>query len=86
MNLFESQNKIILKKVEIENYRGIESESFSVGESGIVFAGENGIGKTTRIEAILWCLADSLFDGSTNGLNSYLKPNGSSNDTVTKVQ
>ncbi|NBL01193.1 MAG: hypothetical protein EOM50_25040, partial [Erysipelotrichia bacterium] len=30
--------------------------------------------------------ADSLFDGSTNGLNSYLKPNESPNDTVTKVQ
>lgn len=86
MDLFQAQNNITLQKVEIENYRGIESESFSVGESGVVFAGENGVGKTTRIEAILWCLADSLFDGSTNGLNSYLKPNESPNDTVTKVQ
>ena len=86
MNLFQAQNKIILKKVEIENYRGVELDTFKVGDGGIVFTGENSIGKTTRIEAILWCLADSLFDGSTNGLNSYLKPNGSSNDTVTKVQ
>lgn len=86
MDLFQAQNRILLKRVEIENYRGVEFDTFDVEPNGIVFTGENSVGKTTRIEAILWCLADSLFDGSTNGLNNYLKPHNSPNDTVTKVQ
>jgi DNA repair exonuclease SbcCD ATPase subunit len=86
MDLFNSANEIKITKVEIENYRSIEKETFEISPKGITISGENGLGKTTRIEAILWVFTGTLFDNTVNGLNEFLKPVNSPNETVTSVQ
>ncbi len=85
---FDSEKLLELKKIKIENYRSIESETleFDNGSKCTVFSGESGTGKTTRIEAILWALTDTLFDGSTNGLNDFITPKGSEQGTLTSVE
>ena len=62
-----------IKTVSIENYRGITKDSFSVSDKGIIFSGRNGIGKTSRIEAIYWCLTGVLFDNSSKGISDKIK-------------
>lgn len=64
---------IKIKHVDIQNYRGIEHDGFDVDDGGIVFRGRNAIGKTSRIEAIYWCLTGVLFDNSSNGINDKIK-------------
>lgn len=90
MNLFEvsmqDSNRIILKELKIENYRCIESDTITVdSEHGIVFSGESGVGKTSRIEALLWLLTGKLFDGSTNGLGDYIMPKNATEDDTLSV-
>ena len=54
---------IILKKLEITNYRSIKHQVlFFDGNSKIV--GENRIGKTNTIDALYWLLTDKLLNGS----------------------
>ena len=62
-----------IKKVSIENYRGIKKDEFQVSPKGVIFSGRNGIGKTSRIEAIYWCLTGVLFDNSSKGVNDKIK-------------
>lgn len=64
---------IRIKKVNIENYRGIKSDEFEPAEGGIIFDGQNGIGKTSRIESIYWCLTGVLFDNSSKGIGHKIK-------------
>jgi AAA15 family ATPase/GTPase len=64
---------IKIKHVDIQNYRGIEHDGFDVDDGGIVFRGRNAIGKTSRIEAIYWCLTGVLFDNSSKGINDKIK-------------
>ena len=64
---------IRIKKVNIENYRGIKKDEFEPAEGGIIFDGQNGIGKTSRIEAIYWCLTGVLFDNSSKGITHKIK-------------
>ena len=90
MNLFdvsvEESNKVLLKEFTIENYRCIVFDTIKVdNERGLVFTGDSGVGKTTRIEALLWLLTGKLFDGSTNGLGSYIMPKDATEDTVVSV-
>ena len=81
----KNDGRIYLKKVEIENYRSIEKDEIEIDKNGVVFSGENGIGKTTRIEAILWALTDTIFDNSTQVTN-LLIPYNSEQGTEVKVQ
>lgn len=62
-----------IRKVKLENYRGVKSEEFEPAKSGIIFNGQNGIGKTSRIEAIYWCLTGVLFDNSSKGITDKIK-------------
>lgn len=64
---------IRIKKVRIENYRGIKSDEFEPADGGLIFDGQNGIGKTSRIEAIYWCLTGVLFDNSSKGITHKIK-------------
>lgn len=64
---------IRIKKVTIDNYRGIEHDEFEINDRGIVFGGSNGIGKTSRIEAIYWALTGVLFDNSSKGITDKIK-------------
>lgn len=63
--------KVILKKLELVNYRNITHGLYEFdGNSKIV--GENRIGKTNTLEAIVWLLTDKLLNGSTD--ISSIKP------------
>lgn len=64
---------IRIKKVRIENYRGVKSDEFEPADGGLIFDGQNGIGKTSRIEAIYWCLTGVLFDNSSKGIAHKIK-------------
>lgn len=44
-----------IKNVEIKRFRNLENVSFDLQQTNI-FSGKNGIGKTTIIDSILWCL------------------------------
>jgi len=44
-----------IKNIEIKRFRNLENVSFDLHQTNI-FSGKNGIGKTTIIDSILWCL------------------------------
>ena len=57
--------KVELKKLELTNYRNIPHATYEFdGNSKIV--GENRIGKTNTLEAIVWLLTDKLLNGSSD--------------------
>lgn len=57
--------KVELIKVELTNYRNIDYACYEFdGNSKIV--GENRIGKTNTLEAIVWLLTDKLLNGSND--------------------
>ncbi|MCG8602967.1 MAG: AAA family ATPase [Verrucomicrobiales bacterium] len=45
-----------IDRVEIENFKGIEKESFKLDSNFTVFVGENGSGKTTVLDAVSFVL------------------------------
>ena len=72
--------KVELTKLELTNYRNIEYASYDFkGNSKIV--GDNRIGKTNTLEAIVWLLTDKLLNGSSDVQS--IKP---TNDTRKEVR
>lgn len=55
-------NKIILKSIEIRNFKGIASADFMFEETTTTIKGENGSGKTTLKNAFEWLLCQSVAD------------------------
>ena len=52
---------MFIKSVKISNFRGIQDKEFRFGEKPFVLlAVQNGVGKTTVIDAIEWCLTGSI--------------------------
>lgn len=51
---------MILKKIEIENFKGIKSAKFEFDEKFNLIAGDNGTGKTSALEAIIVALGAFL--------------------------
>ena len=52
---------MFIKSVKISNFRGIQDKEFRFGEKPFVLlAAQNGVGKTTVIDAIEWCLTGSI--------------------------
>lgn len=49
---------MIIKNLEIINFRGIKNLHFDFNKKINVFSGRNGIGKTSVIDAIMWMLTD----------------------------
>lgn len=63
--------KVELIHLELTNYRNIEYASYDFdGNSKIV--GDNRIGKTNTLEAIVWLLSDKLLNGSSDVMS--IKP------------
>ena len=61
---------MIIKKVNIERFRGIENYHFELNDKLNVFCGKNGIGKSSIIDAIMWVLCDeTLVYGKQNADN-----------------
>lgn len=53
--------KIVLKEIKIKNFKGVSDLSLSFSENKNILEGENGIGKTTVLDAITWCLFGKNF-------------------------
>lgn len=50
------KSQIRLTRVVLENFKGVHSGQFSFGENVTVVAAANGKGKTTIVDAVMWCL------------------------------
>lgn len=53
--------KIIFKEIRIKNFKGITELYLNFNENKNILEGENGIGKTTVLDAITWCLFGKNF-------------------------
>lgn len=61
---------MILTKLRIKKFRKISNLEFDFKEGINVITGDNGLGKTTILDSILWLLADeTLVNGGTNSEN-----------------
>ena len=58
-----------IKKLKLENFKGIENlEIFANGEN-VLISGENGTGKSTIADAFYWLLTGKLANGTTGEVN-----------------
>lgn len=53
--------QIIFKEIKIKNFKGITDLYLNFNENKNILEGENGIGKTTVLDAITWCLFGKNF-------------------------
>ncbi len=53
--------KIFFKEIRIKNFKGITELYLNFSENKNILEGENGIGKTTVLDAITWCLFGKNF-------------------------
>lgn len=59
-----------IKSLNIKKFRAVENVSFDFTDSINAFSGENGVGKTTVIDSILWILCDeTLITGLDSSKN-----------------
>lgn len=91
---------MFIKSVKINNFRGFQEAFFQFGENSFVLlAAPNGVGKTSVIDAIEWCLTGSIgrlkssYDSrSTNdaerkiNVNGILKYKNATSDEYTLVE
>ena len=58
-NLFDDKNQpriITLNRIRLNNFKGIRNGEYSFDDKNAVVYGENGTGKTTLMDAMLWVL------------------------------
>lgn len=61
---------MIIKSLSIKKFRALENVDFVFANGINAFGGENGIGKTTVLDSILWILCDeTLITGQDNSKN-----------------
>lgn len=53
--------KLTIEKIKIRNFKGVLEKELSFNENRNIIEGENGIGKTTVLDAITWCLFGKNF-------------------------
>lgn len=53
--------KLIIHKIQIKNFKGILDKEIEFKDGKNIIEGENGIGKTTVLDAITWCLFGKNF-------------------------
>ena len=52
---------MIIRSVEMENFRGFSSKKINFEDRAVVLlAAANGVGKTTTVDAIEWCLTGNI--------------------------
>lgn len=59
INLFDEKNQpriITLNRIRLNNFKGIRNGEYSFDDKNAVVYGENGTGKTTLMDAMLWVL------------------------------
>lgn len=54
--------KLTINKINIENFRGISNFYSDLSNGLNIIQGYNGVGKTTVLSAITWCLYGKLYD------------------------
>ena len=61
---------MLIKSLSIQKFRAIENVDFQFKDGINAFGGENGVGKTTVLDSILWMLCDdTLITGQDNSKN-----------------
>lgn len=74
--------QIKFKKVDITNFKGIRSGEFTFGDYITTISGPNGIGKTTIVDAIVWC----LFGINSKGMTKFgLKTRGEDGEEIREI-
>lgn len=73
--------KVIINKMQIENYKGIGSLIVNFSSIGVLIEGANEQGKSTIYDAYLWCLF-----GTTTRLNDCVQPIGEDNQIIHKIE
>lgn len=53
--------KLTIESIKIRNFKGVLEKELSFTENRNIIEGENGIGKTTILDAITWCLFGKNF-------------------------
>lgn len=56
----------MVKKLEIKNFKNIKEASYSFDEMTSILAGQNGIGKSNTLNALMWLLCETLLTDSTD--------------------
>jgi len=61
---------MLIKSLSIQKFRAVENVDFQFKDGINAFGGENGVGKTTVLDSILWMLCDdTLITGQDNSKN-----------------
>lgn len=61
---------MLIKSLSIQKFRAVENVDFQFKDGINAFGGENGVGKTTVLDSILWMLSDdTLITGQDNSKN-----------------
>lgn len=81
----KKNDSIKISKIKIENYRSIKYLVIDTQDKSVVLEGDNGVGKTSVIEAVFMLLSGRLFDGRAKLVDQAIKPIGSPNDTKTHI-
>lgn len=63
--------KIVLKSLNLVNFKGVRNVSLAFSESGSIVSGENGTGKTTLFDAFLWVLFGKDSSGRSDGNGGF---------------
>ena len=53
--------KLVLKKMQLENFQGVKNQTIDFGEKSTIIKGQNGAGKSTTANAWYWLFADSNY-------------------------
>ncbi|UKI50427.1 MAG: AAA family ATPase [Clostridium sp.] len=65
----------MIKKLSINNFRNIEAAEYDLGQTTII-SGENGLGKSNTLNALMWLLTDTLltdkFGSGENQIDSII--------------
>lgn len=63
--------KIVLKSLELVNFKGVRQIAVAFSENGSIVSGENGTGKTTLFDAFLWLLFGKDSSGRSDGNGGF---------------
>lgn len=77
--------KIIFKEIRIKNFKGITELYLNFNENKNILEGENGIGKTTVLDAITWCLFGKNFADKQQFPIKPIIDGEEKNDLITSV-
>ncbi len=78
--------KLIINSIDIKNFKGCTSLHLDFTENKNILEGENGIGKTTVLDAITWCLFGKNFADEKLFKIKPIIDNEEKTDLVTSVE